>query len=190
MFTPETQLIRQDEYHQHCVPPKHASTMPPTSSGADNTSLNSPIADVEKLQQCPDATERTNSTLVPDEPSPETATSQPRMRKAGRLLKKIHFGKGEKEDAQKGKRQKSKNGHPFTFWGQVKSTLFNSWINLLLIMAPVGIALHFTTVNPVVIFVVNFIAIIPLAAMLSYATEEIALRTTETIGGLLNATFG
>lgn len=40
------------------------------------------------------------------------------------------------------------------------------------------------------VFVVNFIAIIPLAAMLSYATEEIAMRTGETIGGLLNASFG
>ncbi|MCJ1427239.1 hypothetical protein MMC29_005142, partial [Sticta canariensis] len=39
-------------------------------------------------------------------------------------------------------------------------------------------------------FVTNFLAIIPLAAMLSYATEKIALRTRETIGGLLNASFG
>ncbi|KAL2866442.1 hydrogen/calcium exchanger domain-containing protein [Aspergillus lucknowensis] len=52
------------------------------------------------------------------------------------------------------------------------------------------VALHYAHVDPVAIFVVNFIAIIPLAAMLSYATEEIALRTGETIGGLLNATFG
>lgn len=37
---------------------------------------------------------------------------------------------------------------------------------------------------------VNFIAIIPLAGMLSYATEEIALRTGEVLGGLLNASFG
>ena len=37
---------------------------------------------------------------------------------------------------------------------------------------------------------VNFIAIIPLAGTLSYATEEIALRTGEVLGGLLNATFG
>ena len=36
----------------------------------------------------------------------------------------------------------------------------------------------------------KIIAIIPLAAMLSYATEEIAYRTGETIGGLLNASFG
>ena len=53
-----------------------------------------------------------------------------------------------------------------------------------------GIALHFTSVNPIVVFVINFIAIIPLAAMLSYCTEEIALYAGETIGGLLNATFG
>jgi Ca2+:H+ antiporter len=79
---------------------------------------------------------------------------------------------------------------PFTFGNQIKNTLFNSWINILLIAAPVGIGLHFTTVQPVAIFVVNFIVIIPLAALLSYATEEIALRTGETLGGLLNATFG
>ncbi|CAK7228138.1 hypothetical protein SBRCBS47491_006802 [Sporothrix bragantina] len=79
---------------------------------------------------------------------------------------------------------------PFTVGNQLQRTFLNSWINLLLIAAPVGIALHFTSVDPIAIFVVNFIAIIPLAAMLSSATEEIALRTGETLGGLLNATFG
>jgi Ca2+:H+ antiporter len=33
-------------------------------------------------------------------------------------------------------------------------------------------------------------AIIPLAKLLGFATEEIALRTSQAIGGLLNATFG
>ncbi|RAK96574.1 calcium/proton exchanger [Aspergillus ibericus CBS 121593] len=78
----------------------------------------------------------------------------------------------------------------FTVMGQLKATIFNSWINVLLFAAPVGIALNYVNVSPVAVFVVNFIAIIPLAAMLSYATEEIAMRTGETIGGLLNATFG
>jgi hypothetical protein len=89
------------------------------------------------------------------------------------------------------KKSKTSLAHkPFTLGNQMKNTLFNSWINILLLAAPVGIALHFTTVQPVAIFVVNFIAIIPLAALLSYATEEIAIRTGETLGGLLNATFG
>jgi len=83
-----------------------------------------------------------------------------------------------------------KNKPKFTAWGQIRATLFNSWINILLIASPVGIALYYAKVNSVAVFVVNFIAIIPLAAMLSYATEEIALRTGEVVGGLLNASFG
>jgi Ca2+:H+ antiporter len=80
---------------------------------------------------------------------------------------------------------------PFTAGNQLRRTLLNSWINVLLVFAPVGIALNFVkSVDKRVVFVVNFIAIIPLAAMLSFATEEIALRTGETLGGLLNATFG
>lgn len=80
---------------------------------------------------------------------------------------------------------------PFTFANQIQRTLLSSWINVLLVAAPVGIALNYIhSVNRIAVFVVNFIAIIPLAAMLSFATEEIALRTGETLGGLLNATFG
>ncbi|OQD78961.1 hypothetical protein PENANT_c069G11306 [Penicillium antarcticum] len=72
----------------------------------------------------------------------------------------------------------------------LRATVLNSWINVLILAAPAGFSLHVVKANPIAIFVVNFIAIIPLAAMLSYATEEIALRTGETIGGLLNASFG
>lgn len=36
----------------------------------------------------------------------------------------------------------------------------------------------------------NFIAIVPLAAILSFGTEEIALYCGEVLGGLLNASFG
>jgi Ca2+:H+ antiporter len=75
---------------------------------------------------------------------------------------------------------------------QLRTVLFPRWvtINWLLIAAPIGIGLNFTSVDPLAIFVVNFIAIIPLAGLLSFATEEIALRVGEVIGGLLNASFG
>jgi Ca2+:H+ antiporter len=80
---------------------------------------------------------------------------------------------------------------PFTVRNQIQRTLFNSWLNILLLAAPAGIAINYVpSVNRVAVFVVNFIAIVPLAAMLGFATEEIALRTGETLGGLLNATFG
>ena len=101
---------------------------------------------------------------------------------------------GEEEKSTETHRKSSslfkKDKQKFTAVGQLKATLLNSWINVLLIMVPVGIAVNYTGINRVAVFVINFIAIIPLAAMLSYATEEIALRTGETIGGLLNATFG
>ena len=51
------------------------------------------------------------------------------------------------------------------------------------------IALNYTGINSKIVFCVNFIAIIPLAAMLSFATEEIALHVGESLGGLLNASF-
>src|SRR5215470_16653985 len=40
------------------------------------------------------------------------------------------------------------------------------------------------------LFLLSVIAIIPLAAMLSLATESVATRTGDLIGGLLNATLG
>ncbi|CDH56696.1 calcium proton exchanger [Lichtheimia corymbifera JMRC:FSU:9682] len=65
----------------------------------------------------------------------------------------------------------------------------SSWINVLVVFIPLGIASHFVW-NSTVVFILNFIAIIPLAKLLGFATEDIALRTGEVIGGLLNASFG
>ncbi|KAI0841355.1 Calcium/proton exchanger [Hypoxylon sp. FL0890] len=79
---------------------------------------------------------------------------------------------------------------PFTPWNQIQRVFFGSPINILLLAAPAGIALHFINYDGKVVFAVNFIAIVPLAAMLSNATEEIAMRTGEVLGGLINASFG
>jgi len=129
----------------------------------------------------------TTETVVQRDTEEHLADGQPRKRKFGGLFGKLK--KHKKEDTEEDDEPEEKQ--KFTAMGQIRATVFNSYINILLIAAPVGIALsQVQSVNPVVIFVVNFIAIIPLAAMLSYATEEIALRTGETIGGLLNATFG
>lgn len=81
---------------------------------------------------------------------------------------------------------------PIPVGQQLKTVLFPSWytINWLLVAIPVGIALHLTHQDPLAVFIVNFVAIVPLAAMLGMATEELALRVGEVIGGLLNASFG
>src|SRR3954467_2987941 len=40
------------------------------------------------------------------------------------------------------------------------------------------------------LFVLSVLAIVPLAALLSHATESVASRTGDAVGGLLNATLG
>jgi Ca2+:H+ antiporter len=64
-------------------------------------------------------------------------------------------------------------------------------LNWLLIFVPVAIGLHFLSPDRhTFIFIAASIAIIPLAGWLGTATEHLAEKTGEGIGGLLNATFG
>ena len=64
-------------------------------------------------------------------------------------------------------------------------------LNWLLIFVPVTIALEFLApTSHTLIFISACLAIVPLAGRLGEATEQIARRTGDAIGGLLNATFG
>ena len=69
-------------------------------------------------------------------------------------------------------------------------TLTSNYVNVLLVFVPVGIILGALGMDPTAVFVVNFLAIMPLAALLSFATEELSAKLGQTIGGLMNATFG
>ena len=64
-----------------------------------------------------------------------------------------------------------------------------SKLNLLLIFLPLSVYFEYQH-NLSLAFFCSLIAIMPLAFLMGRATEEIALRTSESIGGLLNATFG
>ncbi|KAH8692438.1 putative membrane bound cation transporter [Talaromyces proteolyticus] len=85
-----------------------------------------------------------------------------------------------------------------SFFYSVKMILLSSWVNWLLVFVPVGIALgaversmgDSSPVSPTVVFAINAVAIIPLAWMLGYATECVASDLGDTVGALLNVTFG
>mmetsp|Transcript_9978 Transcript_9978/g.26606 ORF Transcript_9978/g.26606 Transcript_9978/m.26606 type:complete len:408 (+) Transcript_9978:37-1260(+) len=62
--------------------------------------------------------------------------------------------------------------------------------SVLLIFVPLGVLAGMLDMSKTIIFITNFLGIIPLALVLGTATEDIALYTNETIGGLLNASFG
>ncbi|KAF2680420.1 hypothetical protein K458DRAFT_407429 [Lentithecium fluviatile CBS 122367] len=76
------------------------------------------------------------------------------------------------------------------FGAHTKRALFHSWINVLLIFVPIGIAVYAADLSPVIVFSMNAIAIIPLAGLLAHATEAVAARLGDTLGALLNVSFG
>ncbi|MCJ1225892.1 hypothetical protein MMC12_002541 [Toensbergia leucococca] len=69
-------------------------------------------------------------------------------------------------------------------------TLVSNYVNVMLVFVPLGIIAGAMGWSPTAVFVLNFLAIIPLASLLSFATEELSVKLGQTLGGLLNATFG
>ena len=177
---------RERQYEDEFQGPKHAETMPPNIPDGDHAARTRDVAGSSGQKETSQESEAgiSGSTLTP--PQGQSATDG-RLRQRFRLFKK---DKGDHSVEEKSLSESMGSKEQFGFMGQLKATLFNSWINILFLMVPVGIAVNYTNITPIAVFVINFIAIIPLAAMLSYATEEIAFHTGETFGGLLNATFG
>lgn len=63
-------------------------------------------------------------------------------------------------------------------------------INVLLVFTPVAFFAKIIGADSAWVFLFALLALIPLAALLGFTTEELANYTSQTLGGLLNATFG
>ncbi|KAJ5367255.1 hypothetical protein N7541_001196 [Penicillium brevicompactum] len=77
-----------------------------------------------------------------------------------------------------------------SIWRVIKTALGCSYANLLLPFVFLGMTAGSRGWDDSIVFVFNFLAILPLAALLSFATEELAKSVGQTLGGLINATFG
>ena len=77
-------------------------------------------------------------------------------------------------------------------WGGVIELLDprQSKLSIMLIFVPLAVYFSIFTHNAPMAFATSMAAIMPLAYLMGEATEQIALKTNESIGGLLNATFG
>ena len=64
------------------------------------------------------------------------------------------------------------------------------WPYLLTPLIPIAVALELADAAAALIFVASALGIIPTAALMGRATEELAARSGPGIGGLLNVTFG
>jgi Ca2+:H+ antiporter len=66
----------------------------------------------------------------------------------------------------------------------------HGWPYLLTPLIPIAVVLEFAHASATIIFVVSALAIIPTAALMGRATEELAAKSGPGIGGFLNVTFG
>src|SRR5512136_1786011 len=72
----------------------------------------------------------------------------------------------------------------------IKEIRHNPLLWLLAFVPVVFVAQNLKPEAHTLLFVLSVLAIVPLAALLSHATESVAARTGDAIGGLLNATLG
>jgi Ca2+:H+ antiporter len=66
-----------------------------------------------------------------------------------------------------------------------RTTLCSNYTNLLLVFVPIGIAAGALGWDPVAVFSLNFLAIIPLAPLIAFSTRELSASVGHVLGGLL-----
>ena len=64
------------------------------------------------------------------------------------------------------------------------------WLNVLLALAPVAIALKATNASSLSQFIFSILSMLPLAERLGFCTEELAEHVNDTFAGLMNASMG
>ena len=77
-----------------------------------------------------------------------------------------------------------------TYKASLRAIVLYSPLNIFLVFIPISWALHHAHQSAIIVFVTSALAIIPLAALLGLGTEQIAVRTSGSVGGLLNASLG
>ncbi|KAG8888309.1 hypothetical protein FRB98_007967 [Tulasnella sp. 332] len=98
---------------------------------------------------------------------------------------------------------RKKVGAAPSFISSLLAIVFFSWLSVLLVFVPVSDvwpivffvdrgqwALYLIHFNDTVVFITAFLGIIPLANLLSFATDELTIRVGETLGGLISITLG
>ncbi|KAL2332877.1 hypothetical protein Fmac_014090 [Flemingia macrophylla] len=76
------------------------------------------------------------------------------------------------------------------FYRSIQVVVFSNKLNLLMPFGPLAILVQKFTGHLGWVFGLSLLGIMPLAERLGYATEQLAFYAGDTVGGLLNATFG
>ena len=73
---------------------------------------------------------------------------------------------------------------------EIRAILFSSYLNVLLVFLPFALISGAQEWSPNIVFTTNFITLMALSSLLSFATEELSKTVGQALGGLLNVTFG
>ncbi|KAG9245660.1 hypothetical protein BJ878DRAFT_479028 [Calycina marina] len=62
-----------------------------------------------------------------------------------------------------------------------KDRVSKCWLNLLVIIIPAGFVVNYVHANPIAVFFVNFLAVVPMVSVLGIAMDELCLRTGDLL---------
>ncbi|KAF2118065.1 Sodium/calcium exchanger protein-domain-containing protein [Lophiotrema nucula] len=181
--------LRRDRDPQTVLPTHHLSTLDGTSPtrGTEHASNSNSNNFSEKSAHDHVAHQRdgrANHNNVADDTSPSTPPPAPPP------VNTAAAGEGAAAVEPKPPMSTRMKKGTIRFAKHAKDALTYSWVNVLLIFVPIGIATKPAHLAPEIVFSMNAIAIIPLAGLLAHATEAVAVRLGDTLGALLNVSFG
>ncbi|KAF4625531.1 hypothetical protein G7Y89_g12638 [Cudoniella acicularis] len=79
---------------------------------------------------------------------------------------------------------------PFTTQNAANFVFLNGGMNVFLVFVPLGLIAGPLKWNPILVSIFNFLAIIPLSAVVSESSDKLADDFGDLFGALINATFG
>jgi len=74
----------------------------------------------------------------------------------------------------------------------LRSVLDSQGIALWLLWAfiPTGFAVNYTRQNPIIVFIINFIAIIPSSSLLAFGVDQSMMYLGDKLSAILSMSFG
>ena len=113
-----------------------------------------------------------------------------RINEVGNLVIKYKGFELELIQKLKKKYEPNSESHPYYFLYGAQVLLRSGPLNILLIATPLAFISKYCGFSDSITFIFALLSIAPFAERLGFVTEQISFHTSETIGGLLNATFG
>ena len=127
-------------------------------------------------------------------------TPKDRFKRVTRSIHAVYWMSNPKEKARRQSRQvnptdlqkvfSQSTQLSMTLGSQISRALGGNQLNLLLLAVPGAFLCQVMNFPPSWTFVFAFLGLIPLAALLGDLTEDLAMRSNDAIGALLNASFG